>query len=115
MREAYSADTDLAVGIGQLIVTEDIVIDHIGGSIGDTDVAVSAAVIQGYPAGSGVLDRSAWEADIRDETAFLVPFLRSQYIVSASVEDTGRLIDIEDSGTDAVNVAVAGIDDAVIE
>lgn len=81
----------------------------------DADIAVCTAVINGDPAGRSVGQSRTREAHIRNEASFFVPFLRSEDIIAASVEDFRGFVQIEDSCTDAVDIAVAGVDYTVIE
>ena len=101
--------------VAGVVVSEDIVVDLLNGGERNADVAVCAAVVQSDTTGISVLESSAGEADILDEASFLVPGLRREQVERAAVEDSGRLVDIQDSAADAIDVSVAGIADTVVE
>lgn len=106
---------DLVVGGACVIVGLDVIHHLVHGGEGKTDIAVSAAIIEGDAAGVGILQGGAGEADVGHEAALLIPLFRGQQEVAAPVEHLAGLVPVQNGTADGVHETVAGAGDTVVE
>lgn len=97
------------------VMGENVVVNFARRRVRYSDIAVSAAVIQGYSAAFGILKSRAGKAYVGNESAFFVPFFGRKHVIRAAVENFRRLVNIKNRRADAVNITVAGIYHAVIK
>lgn len=79
------------------------------------NAGVSAAVVDSNSAGILVAESSAGEGNVLNVANALVDLLRADEVFSTSVLYLPRFVDVEDAGGEAVNKAVAALENAVVE
>ncbi len=65
-----------------------------------TDIAVRASVIERDLVGNRIVDRRTREAYVWNKAPLLIPLLRSQQEVLASIKNLGRIVYVEDRAAD---------------
>ena len=78
-------------------------------------IAVRRAVINRNLSALGIMDGSAGEAYVRNESPFLIPFFRGQKEILAPVFYDGRIVDIADCPADGLYITVAGPAHAMVK
>ena len=107
--------TDQGVAGHLFMGLDDVVDNFLRPREGETHAGIGRPIVDGEPTGGSVAQGGARKYNIRDKALFLVGHLGSQHEVLGPVPDPRWFGEIQESRAHAVDEAVAGSGDSVVE